>query len=100
MRKPRAKKEPKKPVGITPEFEAMLNSAATEELKGNVVTIQKQLEEVNKILKGEDESPAAREISRLKRELSTVTGPALETKKALNNRTKYLLKTLGDRGQI
>lgn len=92
-RKRREKKE-KLPFGITPEFKSEVDSASTEDLKQRIVSMQKDLEDVNTFLKTNEK------LEQLREQLKEAEGPSKETKKSLNNRTKMVLKILTDRGAL
>jgi hypothetical protein len=100
MARPKTPREPKKPKGITPEFENILNTSSEEGLKSLIVTMQKQLQEVVQFLKCEDDSEAAEELRRMRSAVAEIESPSKETKAVLMNRTKAVLKVLGERGQI
>ena len=100
MAKGRGPKKPKKPKGITPDFEDLLNTSDSLALKTLIVTIQKQLEEVNEFMKGEQDSEASQELARLKGQLAVLEGPSRDTKTILVNRTKALLRVLTERGHL
>jgi hypothetical protein len=90
------KKEKKKklPKGLTEEFIEMTQSASTDELKAQIVTMQVELSNCEKFLK---EKP---EILDLREQLAMVEGPTKETKTSLKNRTKHVLTLLGERGAL
>jgi cob(I)alamin adenosyltransferase len=89
----RPKKE-KLPFGITPEFKSEVESGSTEDLKARIVSMQKDLDDVNTFLKTNEK------LEQLRSELKELEGPSRETKKSLNNRTKMILKILTERGAL
>lgn len=89
----RPKKE-KLPLGITPEFKSEVESASTDALKARIVTMQKDLEDVNTFLKTNEK------LEQLREQLKEAEGPSKETKKSLNNRTKMVLQILTERGAL
>jgi hypothetical protein len=99
MPRSRAPREPKKPKGLTKEFEATIERAGADELKNMIVSRQKQLEEVVQFLKGEAPTDASRELKDLKADLALIEGPSKETKTILANQTRAILKRLVELGQ-
>ena len=90
----RKSKEKKQPLGITEEFIAEVRAASRDDLKSNIVLMQKQKRESEVFLK---EEPA---IIDKKDELKTMQAPAKETIKVLNNRTKHILDALREMGAL
>jgi len=89
---------PRKPKGITPEFEDEIIRAGADQVKNMIVTRNQQLQETAVFLSGLQDNDGSREIKRLKGALSILTGPANETKTVLNNQNKALLKRLAELG--
>jgi hypothetical protein len=90
----RREKKEKLPFGITPEFQSEVSSASTDDLKARIVTMQKDLEDVNTFLKTNPK------LEQLREQLKEAEGPSKDTKKSLNNRTKMVLKILMERGAL
>ena len=87
-------KGPKLPKGITEEFVAEVETMSADALKGRIVSMQKDLQDCQVFL------DTKKEIVDMKAELKLLTGPTQETMTFLKNRTKHVLKLLGDKGAL
>lgn len=87
-------KIPKKPKGITPEFEDEVLKADTPGLKNMIVAQQKYLGECEVFLKDNPELKAQRE------RLKDAESPTRDAIKVVKNRTKHIIQALKEHGQL
>jgi formylmethanofuran dehydrogenase subunit C len=90
----RQKKEKKPPLGLDETFTDKINAASADEIKAEMILIQKGVEEAKDFKKNKAEISDAREA------LKTMLGPINDTIKASNNKLKYMIERLKQMGAL
>jgi len=104
----KAHKVPKKkfPKGIDETFVLEIETLSADELKSRLVHYQSELEITVAFLKcdeevlPEEQLAGAYKVQDLKAAYDEVAGPVRDTKAALNNKTKLILKALREKGAL
>jgi hypothetical protein len=90
----RAKKEKKPPLGLDETFTDKINAASADDIKAEMILIQKGLEESKDFKKNKKEIVEAREA------LQMILGPLNDGIKAANNKLKFMVERLKEMGAL
>lgn len=75
-----------------PEFVAEVVSLSVEELNGRLAAHAKQIAEVEDAKEADEELASAREVA------STLAAPYTESKKAINQKTRFIVELIKEKG--